>query len=511
MTWRAFFRPATLLFLALWLVLLAGGQSRFFRDPGTFWHTVVGDQILHSRGFFDTDDFTFTFRGKTWVPHQWLGECAMAALHAIDGFDSLLLATATLLAALFTWLGVRLMRCGLHPSIAAVMVALAVAASSGHFHVRPHLATIAGFAVTMAFLADFEAKRIGPGRLALLIPVYLVWSNMHGGVIGGLATFAFAAAGWTLLWRLGWESPIKSYQQAGIVVLILVGCAATAFINPYGTRLPESWLDIYRMKSLPRLIKEHSPLDLADRNAWMILLFGATYVALLAGTVPRKPRVVWLLPLVWLVLTCLRVRHAPLFAVGALVAIADFFPRTRYAEALEARGSDLFETPDPEPESLRERLAAWAVPAAAVLLALVLQLTRVAVPVVGHGWARLDPATWPVQLIDELQARQHERPGGTRIFNEYPYGGFIIYYAPGFKVFADDRCELFGDEWLSDFLDAPLLDPAEHVKLWEKEYGPFDYALVYNQPGPGFLEYFQKADEWEEVKRCETAVLFKRK
>src|SRR5580658_9602699 len=86
------FPPATILFLALWLVLLVGGQSRFFRDPGTFWHTVVGQQILTSRGFFDTDQFTFTFAGKTWVPHQWLGECLMAAIHAVDGFDSLLLA-----------------------------------------------------------------------------------------------------------------------------------------------------------------------------------------------------------------------------------------------------------------------------------------------------------------------------------------------------------------------------------------------------------------------------------
>ena len=42
-----------------------------------------------------------------------------------------------------------------------------------------------------------------------------------------------------------------------------------------------------------------------------------------------------------------------------------------------------------------------------------------------------------------------DRPPGTRIFCEYAYGGFLIYHAPGYRVFIDDRCELFGDEFLA--------------------------------------------------------------
>jgi hypothetical protein len=511
MTWRAFFKPGTILFLALWLVLLVGGQSRFFRDPGTFWHTVVGQQILTSRGFFDTDEFTFTFAGKTWIAHNWLGECTMAIVHGIDGFDSLLLATATLLASVFTWLGVRLMRCGLHPSLAMVVVALAVAASSGHFHVRTHLATIAGFAVMMAFFCDFEAGRIGLRRLAWLIPIFWVWCNMHGGALGGLATFAIAVAGWTLAWKIGWKSPVASYRQALLLCLIVFGCVATAFINPYGARLPETWLGIYGMRSLPRLIQEHAPIDFHDRNAWMILLFGAGYVGLLAATLPGKPRGVWLLPLIWFALACMRVRHAPLFAVSALAAIADLFPFTSIARHLEAQGSDLFETPDanPDPVPLREKAAGWAIPVGLVLLALSLQIARVQVPIIGHGWAQLDSEVWPVQLIDELKARQNERAGGTRIFNEYGYGGFLIYYARGFRVFVDDRCELFGDAWLSEFIDSEYLDPVDKVAEWQSRYGPFDYALVNVQPGPGFINYFEKNSEWELVGKTATAALYK--
>ncbi len=507
MTLRAYVKPPTLLFLVLWLILLAGGRSRFFQDSDTFWHTVVGEKVLHD-GFIDTDSFTFTRHGQKWIPNQWLGEVLMALVHRIDGLDTLLLLTATLLAALITWLGVRLMRCGLHAAFAAVLVALAMAASSGHFHVRPHLATMVGFAITMAFLCDFEVKRISLVRMTWLIPIYLVWSNIHGGALGGLATFALAIFGWSLFWKIGWESPVSSYRQIAMLGLIWLGCAATAFVNPYGVRLPEAWLDIYKMQSLPTLIKEHSSLDLHDRNAWMILLFGALYLGLLATTLPGKPRVVWLLPIVWFALGCDRVRHAPLFAIAALIAIADFFPRTSLAKNWQARGSDLFVPPAPAAHATR--LAGFVLPIAAVLISLGLQATRATVPVIGHGWARLDPQIWPMELLDELRAHQNDRPDGARIFNEYSYGGFLIYHAPGYRVFVDGRSELYGDAWLREFIEAPRRDPAAFIRKSEEQYGAFDFALVGNQPSPSFADYFRHAPGWKIVKDTETAILFER-
>ena len=174
---KRYLGPVTCIFLGVWLVLMIGGRSRFFQDPGTFWHVAVGNRIIDS-GFFDTDPYTFTFAGKAWIPHQWLGECTMAVLHKIGGFDTLLLATATLLSGVYTGLGVRLLRCGLHPSVVAVSIAFAVAASSGHFHVRPHLATIVGMAVVMVYLTDVENGHISINRLLWLVPVVWLWANV---------------------------------------------------------------------------------------------------------------------------------------------------------------------------------------------------------------------------------------------------------------------------------------------------------------------------------------------
>ena len=43
---KRFWRSETGFFLGIWLFLMIGGRSQLFRDPGTFWHTVVGRRML---------------------------------------------------------------------------------------------------------------------------------------------------------------------------------------------------------------------------------------------------------------------------------------------------------------------------------------------------------------------------------------------------------------------------------------------------------------------------------
>jgi hypothetical protein len=511
---KRYFGPATWLFLGIWLVLLVGGRSRFFHDPGTFWHVATGDRIL-AEGFIDTDPFTFTFAGTEWIPYQWLGECAMAIVNRVGGFDMLLLGTATILAGVYTGIGLRLLRSGLHPSVVAVILAAGVAASSGHFHVRPHLATIAGMTILAVYLTDFENGAISVERLAWLVPVFWLWANIHGGVLAGIATLGLAIAGWTAARVLGRPSPVADWRSFLWLTGIWVACAAVCFANPYGYRLVKTWVYIYQMSSLPSIIKEHSPLDVTELTGVAVIAFGVAYCLLLATVPLKQMRVVWLLPVVWFVLACVRVRHGPLFAVMGLVAVADFFPYTHLASRLARRGSDLYvpQTPGGD-EPVRATAVPFLVPAVVVALAALIQMTGATVPVVGRGWARLDPSIWPVELLPELRARQYDRPQGTRIFCEYHFGGYLIYETPGYRVFIDDRCEVFGDEFLRGFvltkqlLASGFSDPAEPFARWQAEYGDFDLALV--ETGGGFDQALGRIPEWEVVRRTDTASLYRK-
>ena len=506
---KRWWRPETGIFLGLWLLLMIGGRSRFFQDPGTFWHTVVGEQMLQTHALIYEDAFSFTFAGHRWSPHQWLGECLMALLHRLDGLDTLLLATVTILAGLYTWLAQRLIRAGLHWSLAAVVVGLTVAASSSHFHIRAHIGTIVFLGVTFAFLCDYEAGRASLRRMFWLVPVYLLWTSIHGGMLGGLATMGFALAGWCGYRVLGRASPVTGFAGALAFAALIGACALTMFVNPYGVRMPQIWLEIMD-GDLPTIIQEHAPLNPAKPDGWMVLLFALVYLAVLVDTWPRWPRwprVTWLLPLVWFYLACTRIRHAPLFSIAAALAIADILPHTRWAARQLRKGGDLF-----QPRSLTlSAHPAWGpalLPIGVVLLTAMLQAAHVPAPVVGHGWARLDPAYWPVEVLPELQALQGRGSERLPIFNEYLFGGFLIYQTPGFRVFVDDRCELYGDRWLHEYVQAEWQDTEKKVREWEDAYPPFSLALT--RTGSGFDAFFGQSRGWEPVRRTEAATLYRR-
>jgi hypothetical protein len=497
---KRFFSPESVVFLAIWVLLILFGRVNLFRDPGTFWHTVVGRQILASHHFPTADIYSFTFHGQPWTAHEWLMECLMGLVYRGFGFDGLLCLTVAALAGFYTWVFSRLWRSGLGLPLASLLLALVLAASTHHFHVRPHVFSIIFLGLTFAWLVDFEAGRRSRRSLFWLWPLFLLWSNIHGGVLGGLGTLGLTVGGWTL-WRLfRQDSPLKTSRDLVSLGLLLLGCLLTIFLNPYGAELPRTWLAILRSPVVPQIIQEHASLFKEPGQHWTTLALGLCYLACLAGTLPR-PRVTWLLPVVWLALACSRVRNGPLFALTAALALAEFLPRLNWVRRLSARGSVIFRL---QPAGLpRPPLdwKAWLVPGAAVLLTVMVSLASI--EVTGQGLARLDPRHWPVELLPDLKRYEETHPRGTPIMNDMLFGGFLIFYTPRLQVFADDRCELYGDQF--------LLSYARHDRTliadWIERSGA---RVALTVPGSGLDKYFQGAAGWHPVKQTAAATLYRR-
>ena len=73
---RRLLRLETIVFFVVWLGLLAAGRSKFFEDPGTFWHTVVGEQTLTKKLTVEKSDLLtietqngseFAVRANVWA------------------------------------------------------------------------------------------------------------------------------------------------------------------------------------------------------------------------------------------------------------------------------------------------------------------------------------------------------------------------------------------------------------------------------------------------------------
>lgn len=500
-----FATPATCYFVFLWLLFLLGGRSRFFRDPGSLWHPVVGQQILSSGHFTRTDPFSFTCAGQPWIARQWLADCALAVLHDRAGLDGMLLGTATVLAAFYAWLGQRLVRVGFHWLPALLVVMLTVLASAYHFHARPHLVTIVLLGWTYARLCDVEAGSKPLRTLLWLVPVFVLWVNAHDGVVGGMATVGLAVAGW-VGWAAAGSGPLAGSARAELAAVgLAVACALTTLVNPYGLELPRTWLALLRSPVLPQVMVEHAPL-LSRPVGWTVMALAGLYLVVLASVRPLRPRVTWLLPLAWLILALGRIRHGPLFAATAVIALGKIFPHTLWAGRLAQRKSGLFRRIGAIGPAV-PRWRALAIPAFLVLGATGLQLAAVPLPLVGRGWARLDRAEWPVDLLPQLHRYEAEHAPGMPIFNEMLLGGFLIDQTPDLRVFVDDRCELYGDEALRRYVYAEAMEPAL-IEQWASQYS-LDAALVLT--GSGFDRYLRRADGWRLAGETAAASLYRKR
>lgn len=516
LTWRRFWRAETGIFLAIWLVLMLLGRSSLLRDPGTFWHVKVGQQMLNSGQVIETDPFSFTRPGQPWVAHQWLAECGMAIVHELSGFDGLLLVTATLLAGLYTWVASRLLRAGFHLLLCGVLLALVLLASSHQFHARPLVLSIALLGVTFSLLVDVEAGRKRLACLWWLVPLTVLWANLHAGVLAGIGTVGLVLLGWTLTWALGKDSPIRRGRDLIALAALLLACGLAVLVNPYGLDLPRAWLKTLTIP-LPELIQEHRPVELTTVLGWTVVVLGLGYLFALAGVLPKWPRVTWLLPLVWLFLAVGRVRNVPLFAITAVIAAAELLPASRWAGWLQGREL-LLPVPRKEPAGPRgRRWAAALLPLLLVVTVALLQIAGVRAPVVGRGWAKLDPASWPVddrgELLPELEEINRTSPEGTPIFNDMAFGGFLIYHTPRLRVFIDDRCALYGSEFLQQVDRARREDPAQ-IDRWQQQYG-FRYALVETDVKTDryemkFDRYLEASEQWRIIRRTPVATLYER-
>jgi hypothetical protein len=502
---KRFCPTETVFFLALWLGAMLVGRDRLFGDPGSLWHIVVGQRILATHEFLAVDPFSFTHAGEPWIAYSWVCECGLALLHRVDGLNTILTATAVLLAGLFTWVAHRLLRVGLHPLLAVLLTLLAMLASAYHFHPRPHLLTIAFLGWTFAQLCDFEAGRIPLRRLFWLLPLFVLWTNIHGGMLGALGTLLVTTLGWVVARRVGLDGPNLSPGQMLALAPLVVGCSLTAFFNPYGSALPRTWFKLLGSPLLPRLMDEHAPLLQAGWSGGAVLLFGVLYLVALLGVLPRRPRVTWLVPLVWLALSFTRIRHGPLFAVTAVLALAEMFPHIRWVAWLAGKGSIMCRLqPRFAYGAKRFDVAPAVLPCLAVCAALVVQIAGLPLPSRGREWVRLDPRSCPLDLLPELRKIESRVPAGTPIFNEMIFGGFLIYFTPGLRIFIDDRCELYGDEELLAYAVALRQDPGQ-VDHWADRYG---FHLALTRAGSSFDTYLRQAKGWTILGETETATLF---
>ncbi len=168
--------------VALTVVAFAGSLS-YVWNFDAFAHLASGDWMLRNLRVLGHDPFSIDPEPE-WVNVHWLFQVLVAALHAVGGFAALSVLKACLAAAMALVFALALRR-HVAPAWLLVCGLALLAVSSGRIRVRPEAVTLLFLMVTVAVV---DAVRRGgtPRRLWWLVPLMLLWVNMHGLYILGL-------------------------------------------------------------------------------------------------------------------------------------------------------------------------------------------------------------------------------------------------------------------------------------------------------------------------------------
>jgi hypothetical protein len=419
--------------------------ARKLADFDLPWHLALGRAAVTTRALPLHDDFSFTFAGKR-APDEFLADVILyLASRASIGLQLV----AAVAVALLAWLLVRRARPAAWP-IAAAFAALALMTAGPWLIVRPALLS---FVCLAAFACILDGDR---RHLWRLIPLQLLWSNLHGfAVFGPLLALAFAA--YTILCRLlGGRAffPAADGKSARNVTLVALAVAVIACAGPLGWRL---YIDPFIVVYHQPIITEWTRTSLSFVVRYdlpLLVLALATYASL--AIAPRATAFDWLVALVATALALMAVR---MIALGAILAAP-----------LAARRL--------APRLLQTRLLPAVVAVAGIAAAPVIAST----PGLRYGLG-FDARNLPEGATRFIAANKLRGP----MFNFLPFGGWLAWRLhPDVRIFIDGRT---GRLYTVPFFERYAA--AEHDRAaWDSlvdEY-KIEWAIERARPGETFGE-----------------------
>ena len=509
--WISFLIPSTsdLIFVLLVVGFAAGPLAqKLLGDAGIGWHIRTGQLILKTGAVPRVDPFSATMRGQSWFAWEWLYDVLVGWLERIAGLNGVVFASALVIAGTFTLAFRRMVARGAGLIVAVALLLFSVLASSIHFLARPHVVSWLLTVVWFEILRESEAEG-HVWRLGWLPGIMLVWVNLHGGFLVGLALVAlyFVAAVFQAGISGDGDARAGALRRTKALAAVGVLCALVTFANPYGYRLHEH---IYRYL-MDRFLMDHIDEFLSPNFHGIAQKFFAAIILLTIATAAiahKKIRLSELLVIAFAVYSGLyAARNIPVASLLLVLVIGPYLGEAIRSVSSEAKLSErgrkwLDKFADFERRMGRLEAGAhghW-LPVAAIILG---------VWVCSHGGrlgatqvmnATFDAKRFPVQAVEWLEGRGVSGP----VFCPDAWGGYVIYRAvPELQAAVDDRHDLYGSEYLKQYLKIIRVEPG-----WDQALAVTgsSWLLLPNQSAAATL--LRQVPAWKVAYADETAVIF---
>jgi hypothetical protein len=429
-------------------------------ETDVWWHIRTGEWIMQHHQLPRTDPFSYTGAGKPWVAYSWPFE--IAVYEVVKQWDLL----GIVATAIFFWMGMTLATFWLIRQFKPpfwISAALALVASIVFPRVtsaRPGPLTVIFFCLVLGVLVD--AQRRGSVRRLWLVPVFIwMWANVHVQFVYGLfivGLFCMIPVFDRLLGLVGLRvDRDATYLPAKWMWGTLGLSTALTFANPYGIGIYDVLWEFIQQPKLYAFIRETRAMEF-DLKVHFVVLAVCLVGALALGRI-RRLRPLWAIMLLWAAFSGFHAqRDMWLTTVISLCIVAQL--------AAEVK-----------PDSAAVQPRVWLASFACVLVFLVVRFKTAPT---NQQLETLVASELPLGAVAYIHEHHLQGP----IFNNFDWGGFLIYALPNMKVAIDGRTNVHGQDevarslqtwnvWGMNWEDDPLLQRANLVIC------PPNFALTY--------------------------------
>lgn len=445
-------RWSGLLAFSLLLVIVFTMSANRVDDLDLWWHLKSGERIVETHAIPSTDVFSYTSITPPnllgvgiessplanppssfpyWnvnLSNSWLGQVIFYLTYRVGGLTGigLLKSLVFTLACLVIYLA--MLRGGARPTLALLVTTLVVLIGKDFNYSRPQIFSFLFLALEIYLLTDWQKG----GRLVRLLPaVVLLWANVHGGYIIGIAYLLLFAGGAGLAGLLREKSggTLCQSSQLGNGRLLAMGAGLsvlTSMGNP-NTFKPFTQVYAFRHSVFLDAVEEYARPMLYEYHAYWFLLLLLVVLVVVRGKYFSPAE---FFPILFLAGSSqMGIRVIPFLALGAAVYVAvNLTGVWEWLQDAGGLGRRLAGS------GLQKVFVAGAFPlaiAGGLLAFLVLNTAR------GEVLRfQIVESSYPTAAVEFL----NKNPLPGRIFNLYDWGGFLIWNLPQNQVFIDGRC-----------------------------------------------------------------------
>ena len=364
------------------------------------------------------------------------------------------------------------------------------AAISTHFLARPHIFSYVLLTIWTVKLIDaYDRDDFSLRSLLVFAPIMALWANLHGSFTFALALL-YVFAGVCFLHN----AFRRDYAKCRTIFVVVSVVTLAALITPYGIWSALATRELLNLKyTIPQIIELRPPDFQTDHIG--LALFLATFLVVAGlGVRLRGARLIAFGMVAFVGLTYVR-GLVMFFLLAPIILARPVSARARYLapEISETEGENEAE-PDRVLGFLRRRLSAVTAACATIAVALTLAM-----------WGLRDVAPPASIAPRDAVAFVHKANITGRVFNDYDFGGFLVF--SGIPTFVDGRALPFGDGFLHTYFDtADLVDADAAFKVLDD----FKIDWIILKPAQPLARAVTRSAKWDKVYADQFAVVFVR-